>query len=145
MIMGMEKPDNTFSELRRRTDLAEEVLKTAGKDSRRAEIVSDIAESVAGQLEQITDPVEAQKLATRLKVRGVLEILAGVGLYKLGEHFLGKFGEQKEIQDVILWMVVILAPLMSVIDGLKCFPRAKQAKILSADIRDVLRKEDRTG
>ena len=135
-----------FSELRRRTDLAERVIERAGEDSRRAEIVSDIAKSAVSQLEQVTDPVEAQKLATRLKIRGVLEILAGIGLYKLGEHFMGRFGEQKEIQDVILWMVAILAPLMSIIDGIKCFPRARDAKILSADIRDVLRKEEaRTG
>ena len=141
----MEK-DNIFSELRRRADLAESVIERAGEDSRRAEIVSDIAKSAVSQLEQVTDPVEAQKLATRLKIRGVLEILAGIGLYKLGEHFMGRFGEQKEIQDVILWMVAILAPLMSIIDGIKCFPRARDAKILSADIRDVLRKEEaRTG
>lgn len=136
--MGQEK---IFSELRRRTDLAENVLEEAGKDSRRAEIVSDIAASVAEQLKQVTDPVEAQRLATRLKIRGVLEILAGVGLYKLGEHFLGKFGEQKEIQDVVLWMVAMIGLIMPIIDGIKCFPRAKQAKILSADIRDVLKKE----
>lgn len=135
-----------FSELRRRTDLAEGVIERAGEDSRRAEIVSDIANSAAEQLKQVTDPVEAQKLATRLKIRGVVEILAGIGLYKLGEHFLGKFGEQKEIQDVILWMVVMLGAIFPVVDGIKCFPRAKQAKILSADIRDVLRKEEsRTG
>ena len=84
-----------FSELRRRTDLAERVIERVGEDSRRAEIVSDIANSAAEQLKQVTDPVEAQKLATRLKIRGVVEILAGIGLYKLGEHFMGRFGEQK--------------------------------------------------
>lgn len=135
----MEKED-IFLELSQRSGLAEKVLTEAGADSMRAEIVAGVVQSVIEQLKQISDPIEAQRLAVRLKVRGVVEILAGIGVYKLSEHFLGRFGEQKEIQDVILWMVAMIGALMPVIDGIKCFSRAKQAKILSADIRDVLKK-----
>lgn len=133
--------EKTFSELRRRADLAEKVLAEAG-DSKRAEIVLSIAKSALEQLKHITDPVGAQTIATGLRIRGVLEIAAGIGIYKLGEHFVGGFGNQQEIKDVILWLITTIVACMPIIDGIGCFPRARQAKILSADIRDVLRKDN---
>lgn len=141
IIRDMGNP-NVFSELSQRAGLAQKVFVEAVKgDLRRAKIVTDIAQSAVEKLEQVTDPVEAQKLATRFKIRGVLEIAAGIGIFKLGEHFVGGFGNQQEIKDVILWLVTALVALMPVVDGIQCFLRARQAKILSVDIMDVLRKE----
>ena len=72
----MEK-DNIFSELRRRADLAERVIERAGEDSRRAEIVSDIAKSAVSQLEQVTDPVEAQKIGYQIEDTRCLGNISG--------------------------------------------------------------------